>query len=169
MKSLSLLSFVLFFSINAFAQSKFENTKPMTIPFTDVYTVVMTKDLTACREFYTKWLGFQPVFESTWFLMLVSQGERPFTIAFMHENHPSTPPDLPAFDAKAGAFLTLQVEDAKSVYEQLKKAGLSIHYPLKDEAWGQRRFSLLDPNGLFIDVVQQIEPAPGFWDKYIKP
>lgn len=140
----------------------------MTVQFADVYTVTMTKDLAACRDFYTKWFGFQPVFESTWFLMLVSQGERPFTIAFMHEDHPSTPPVLPAFNAKAGAFLTFQVEDSKAVYEQLKKDGMPIHYPLKDEAWGQRRFSVIDPNGLFIDVVQQIEPKAGFWDAYMK-
>lgn len=139
------------------------------MPFEDVYTVVLTEDLSACREFYTKWFGFEPTFESTWFLMLASSGERPFTIAFMHESHPSTPPDLPVFTNKSGAFLTLQVEDAKKIYEQLKKVEMPIHYALKDEDWGQRRFSVLDPNGLFIDIVQQIEPKAGFWDKYMKP
>lgn len=168
MRQLMLFSFVLFFNLNTFAQSKTENSKPMEIQFADVYTVIMTKDLAACREFYTKWFGFQPVFESTWFLMLVSQGERPFTIAFMHENHPSTPPSLPSFTKKDGAFLTFQVEDSKAIYEQLEKAGMPMHYALKEEPWGQRRFSVIDPNGLFIDVVQQIEPQAGFWDKYMK-
>lgn len=163
------MSYLLIFSVfSTFAQSSTQIKKPMSVNFADIYTVIMTKDLNACRQFYTQWFGFEPAFESTWFLMLVSQGERPFTIAFMHESHPSTPPSLPVFNAQAGAFLTLQVEDGKAVYEQLKEAGMPIHYHLKDEAWGQRRFSVVDPNGLFIDIVQQIEPAPGFWDKYLK-
>lgn len=140
----------------------------MKVEFSAIYTVLMTNDLSACHDFYTKWFGFEPVFESTWFLMLVSQGERPFTIAFMDEQHPSTPPSLPIFTNQAGAFLTLQVEDVKTVYDQVKQAGMPIHYHLKEEAWGQRRFSVIDPNGLFIDIVEQIEPAAEFWDKYMK-
>lgn len=139
----------------------------MSIAFADVYPVIMTKDLAACRAFYTQSFGFTPVFESTWFLMLVSAGERPFTLAFMHEKHPSSPPTLPVFTKKAGAFLTFQVEDAQAVYAQLQQAGMPIHYHLQDEPWGQRRFSVLDPNGLFIDIVQQIEPAAGFWEPYL--
>ena len=69
-------------------------------------------------------------------------------------------------NSKAGVFLTLQVEDAKAFYEKLQKAGIKIYYPLKDEAWGQRRFGVIDPNGMYIDIVQQIEPEKGFWEKY---
>ena len=25
-----------------------------------------------------------------------------------------------------------------------------------------------DPSGILVDVVEQIEPAPGFWDKYMQ-
>ena len=34
------------------------------------------------------------------------------------------------------------------------------------EPFGQRRFGLFDPAGVWIDVVQQIEPAAGFWERY---
>lgn len=36
-----------------------------------------------------------------------------------------------------------------------------------DGSWGQRRFVVEDPSGIQIDVVEQIEPAPGFWDPYV--
>jgi hypothetical protein len=26
---------------------------------------------------------------------------------------------------------------------------------------------LTDPNGLYIDIVQQVEPAAGYWEKYM--
>ncbi|HEX7813285.1 MAG TPA: hypothetical protein VF460_15370 [Burkholderiales bacterium] len=42
-------------------------------------------------------------------------------------------------------------------------------YPLRDEAWGQRRCGLFDPSGLWVDVVQQIEPARGYLEKSMKP
>ena len=43
---------------------------------------------------------------------------------------------------------------------------VDIHYPLTDEPWGQRRFGLVDPNGMYVDVVEQTEPQPGFWERY---
>jgi hypothetical protein len=44
---------------------------------------------------------------------------------------------------------------------------LPIAHPLTDEPFGQRRFGFLDPSGLWVDVVEQIEPASGFWDRYM--
>ena len=45
--------------------------------------------------------------------------------------------------------------------------GLEVALSLRDEPFGQRRFGLLDPAGIWIDVVEQIEPAAGWWDKYL--
>lgn len=53
-------------------------------------------------------------------------------------------------------------------YLLTKKQGVKIDYQLKDEAWGQRRFGVIDPNGLWVDVVQQIEPQADFWPQYMK-
>jgi uncharacterized glyoxalase superfamily protein PhnB len=68
-----------------------------------------------------------------------------------------------------GVFLTLQVADAAAEFQRLAAAGVRIAWPLRDEAWGQRRFGLVDPAGMWVDVVQQIDPAPGYWDAYMKP
>ena len=32
--------------------------------------------------------------------------------------------------------------------------------------WGQRRFAVYDPSGTWVDVIEQIDPEPGFWEKY---
>lgn len=61
----------------------------------------------------------------------------------------------------------VQVEDAAAEFERLKREGLLFAYSLRDEPWGQRRFGLYDPSGTWVDVIQQIEPAPGFWDNYL--
>lgn len=139
--------------------------KETAMKYQDIYPVFVTKDLRASKAFYGKWFDLQPAFESSFFILLISSdGSR--SIGFLGEEHPSSPPSNPAMNAQAGVFLTLQVEDAKAEYERLKKAGLNMHYELKDEPWGQRRFGVIDPNGMYVDVVQQIEPVAGFWEKY---
>jgi catechol 2,3-dioxygenase-like lactoylglutathione lyase family enzyme len=130
------------------------------------YPIVVTERLADCREFYTRRLGFEIVFEATWFVYLQAPGGA-HGIAFMAPDHPSRPPGPETFSGH-GMFLTLQVADAAAEFERLSKAGVTIAYPLRDEAWGQRRFGVVDPAGLWLDVVQHIEPQPGFWDPYIR-
>ncbi|MFZ6014127.1 MAG: VOC family protein [Bacteroidota bacterium] len=136
------------------------------IEYQDVYSIYITKDLKTSKEFYVKWLDFDVVFEASWFVYMQSKGDHKLTFALIDENHPSTPPAYGAFD-KRGSFLTLQVQDAAAVYQKLKDKKAPITYHLKKEAWGQLRFGLTDPNGLYIDIVEQIEPAKGYWEKYL--
>lgn len=134
--------------------------------YEDAYSVYITKDLKASKTFYTTWLDFDVVFEASWFVFFQSRGDHKISFALMDETHPSAPPSYGAFDA-CGSFLTLQVKDATKAYEELKKRKAPITYPLKTEEWGQIRFGLTDPNGLYIDIVQQVEPAQGYWERYM--
>ncbi len=133
----------------------------------DTYPVVVTAGLGECRDFYVRWFGFDVVFEASWFVLLTHPGERAASIAFMHPSHPSSPPSPGAFRGD-GAFLTLQVEDATAEYERVIADGLRCDLALTDEPWGQRRFGVVDPAGMWIDVVEQIEPKDGWWDPYVR-
>lgn len=128
--------------------------------------VVAPGKLSACRDFYTGLLGFDIVFEASWFVYLNTAGENPQGIAFMASDHPSHPPGPETFGGN-GVFFTIQVADAAAEYERLKDFGASFAYAIQDEAWGQRRFALIDPAGTWVDIVEQIDPEPGFWDPYI--
>lgn len=132
----------------------------------DLYTVIVTDRRAECRDFYVRWFDFEVVFEASWFVYLASKGDHAFGIAFMSPDHPSTPPGPERFSGQ-GVFLTLQVADAAAEHARLAAAGAPVVHALHDEAWGQRRFALQDPAGTFVDVVEQIEPAPGFWDPYL--
>lgn len=133
----------------------------------ELYTVFITTDIKKSKEFYEKWFGFTSLFESSWFILLQSPGKKSFPLAFMNEEHPSSPPVPKAMNGN-GAFITLQVEDAKKVYDAMAKAGMKISYHLKDEDWGQRRFAVVDPNGMHVDIVEQTTPKEGFWDQYMQ-
>ncbi len=161
---IALVAFFTTYETQAQSNTNSDNMKNE-MKYQDIYPVFVTKDLKAAKEFYEKWFNLKPVFESGFFILLVSEGNSR-SIGFLSEVHPSSPPSSPAMNAQAGVFLTMQVEDAKAEFDRLKKAGLKISYELKDEPWGQRRFGVIDPNGMYIDIVQQIEPEKGFWEKY---
>jgi uncharacterized glyoxalase superfamily protein PhnB len=133
--------------------------------FVDRYPIIVTPKMKECAAFYMRHLGFTVAFESTWFTLLYGEGETA-SIAFMSPDHPSAPPGPEAFGGK-GMCLELQVEDARAAHDEAKERGLPIRYPLTDEPFGQRRFGFFDPSGLWVDVVEQIESAKGFWDRYL--
>lgn len=133
----------------------------------DVYPVIISRKLEETVNFYVERFNFNKIFESTFFVLLQSDGDRPFSIAFMEEVHPTAPPSPGVFSG-AGFFLTIQVADAQRCYEALKNDGFDIPYTIADEPWGQKRFGLTDPNGIWVDVVQQTTPQEGYWDKYVR-
>jgi catechol 2,3-dioxygenase-like lactoylglutathione lyase family enzyme len=134
--------------------------------YEDAYPVVFVRDIATTTEFYAHTLGLDVLFQSDFFVLLALPGEARGAVAFVLEDHPTGPPDGPAIMPGGSALLTLQVADAAEAYEQLMRGGTVIEHQLRDEPWGQRRFGLLDPNGLYLDVVEQIEPVPDFWPRY---
>lgn len=130
------------------------------------YPIVVTPKLAECRDFYRRWFAFEVVFEASWFVLLVSSEGVSANLAFMHPDHPSSPPGPETFDGK-GMCLEFEVSDAKAEHERFVKDGAVIGHALREEPFGQRRFGLFDPAGVWIDVVEQIEPAAGWWDKYL--
>lgn len=135
----------------------------------DLYPLITTRALFEARDFYATHFGFDVAFEASWFVYLAGKpdGEsRGATLAFMHPDHPSNPPGPESFDGR-GMIVTIEVADAAAAFGRLSSAGAPIVHPMTDEAWGQRRFMTRDPAGVLVDVVQQIEPAAGFWDRYL--
>jgi catechol 2,3-dioxygenase-like lactoylglutathione lyase family enzyme len=132
----------------------------------DFYPIVVTEHLRPCRDFYRAWFGMEVAFEASWFVLLAMDEGHPASLAFMHPNHPSAPPGPEPFNGK-GICLEFQVADASAEYERLVREGAPIALTLRAERFGQRRFGLFDPAGVWIDVVEQIEPVAGWWDKYL--
>ena len=134
----------------------------------DLYPLITTPALFEARDFYRRHFGFQVAFEASWFVYLVGPGEpetRGAVVALMHPDHPSVPPGPESFNG-LGMILTIEVSDATILHDRLSADGATIVHPLTDEAWGQRRFMTRDPAGVLVDVVQQIDPEAGFWERY---
>lgn len=119
--------------------------------FRDRYPIVVTDRRDACRDFWVRHLGFVVAFENDWFLYLAAEGA---TIAFMAPDHPSSPPGPEQYTA--GISMELEVDDADAALAEFRATGREPDYPLTDEPFGQRRFSVRDPSGLWINIVQQL-------------
>ncbi|MHA6289279.1 VOC family protein [Maricaulis sp. CAU 1757] len=130
----------------------------------DSYPLVVTPDKTACRDFWTGLMDFQVGFDSSWFVWL-HNAEQTASLAFMTPDHPSAPPGAETFSG-LGMTWEVQVEDAEAAYEKLLQRQVPISYDLRDEPFGQKRFGFHDPSGLWVDIVEQIAPADGYWDRY---
>ena len=133
----------------------------------DTYPLVTVTGLEESRDFFVKFFGMSLVFEASWVVMLARTEGGPIVLGLMTADHPSNPPG-PEIFAGRGMILTLQVEDASKAFADVQKLGASVTYGLKAEPRGQRRFMVRDPSGLLVDVVEQIDPAPGFWEKYMR-
>ncbi len=131
---------------------------------TDTYPLVTVSRLTESRDFFVRHFGMAVLFEATWVVML-SAGGGAIAFGLMTRDHPSTPPGPETFNGQ-GMIVTVQVDDATETYKRAKKQGVPITHPLTDEPWGQRRSMTRDPSGISVDVVEQIEPAADFWEKY---
>lgn len=130
------------------------------------YPLITTPHVAACRDFHVRHFGFDVAFEATWFVLLTRPAdEGVVSLAFMTPDHPSRPPGPETFSGQ-GLLLTLQTDDAAAEAARLQAAGVEIVHPLTQEPWGQLRFQVRDPSGLVLDVVEQVAPEEGFWERY---
>lgn len=113
---------------------------------------VVTKDLTASRDFYVNHLGFQPVFVSDWYIHLANG---PVQIGLMKEGVEHQPSGLQAAN-NGGVWFSFDVADVDAEYRRLAAAGARIDGEPKDEKWGERHFVVWDPNGLAINISMAI-------------
>ena len=116
--------------------------------------------LAESKSFYVSLFGFVPVFEIDWYIQLRAPNDENVQIAFVARNHASVPQ---AFQCSPqGVVVTIEATDAAALYEEAGRQNRKIVLDLRDEAWGQRHFMTVDPNGLLVDVVQTIPPSPEF-------
>lgn len=114
---------------------------------------IVTNKLSESKAFYTDILGFGVTFENEFYLLMHTPNHEA-EISFLLPNHPSQQPLFHKPFLGDGMYLTIEVENVDSRYEELKKKGVAIKIDLRDEPWGDRHFAIQDPNGVGIDIVQ---------------
>jgi catechol 2,3-dioxygenase-like lactoylglutathione lyase family enzyme len=96
-----------------------------------------------CRTFYVELLGFEVVMDVGWIMTFVSPANPTAQISVLRSD--ATAPVVP--------HLSVEVADVDAVHAEAVRRGLEIVYPLTDESWGVRRFFVIDPNRVVLNVM----------------
>lgn len=112
---------------------------------------ICTDKMEETRDFYMALLGFVVGFEHEgWYIQLASPTHPLLQVGIMRRDHEFTPK---AFRHPAqGVILSVQVEDVDAAYSAVRQRGLRIAHELRDESFGMRRFMVVDPNGLLVNL-----------------
>ena len=133
---------------------------------TSFYPVVCTDRIEESRAFYEGLFGFEPTFESDWYISLRRPEPPYYELALLDSTHPSIPGAyrLPV----AGLLLNFEVYDVDAEHDRLvRKAGLEELVPLRTEDFGQRHFIVAAPDGVLIDVITPTPPTEAFAAQYV--
>lgn len=135
---------------------------------TSFYPVIGTDDVGASSAFYRTHFGFEPTFESDWYVSLRHPEPPNPELALLDHRHETVPEAYrrPA----AGVLLNFEVADVDAEYDRLVRgAGLVPVLDLRSEDFGQRHFIVPDPGGVLIDVITPIEPTGVFAAQFTTP
>jgi catechol 2,3-dioxygenase-like lactoylglutathione lyase family enzyme len=104
---------------------------------------VQSDRLDESRSFYVELLGLEVAMDMGWIMTLVSSTNPTAQMSILRSD--ATAPVVPQ--------LTVEVADVDAVHAEAVRRRLEIVYPLSDESWGVRRFFVLDPNGVVLNVM----------------
>jgi catechol 2,3-dioxygenase-like lactoylglutathione lyase family enzyme len=109
---------------------------------------ILCERLEESREFYTGLLGFRVAMDMGWIVTLVSPSNPTAQI-----NLGRREPSAEATGPLNAIGISIEVENVDEVHAKAVERGVTISYPLTDEPWGVRRFFMVDPNGVTLNVM----------------
>ena len=125
-----------------------------------VFPVVCSDDLDACRDFYSRLLDLDVVFECGWYTALRSSTDPSQQMAFVLTGHESVP--TPYSVPVAGTVVTVEVESVDVVHDRAVDLGIEVIFEPRDEDFGQRHVMIRDPNAILVDIIEWIRPSRAF-------
>lgn len=117
---------------------------------TNMYPGIITSRLAETKAFYMGKLGFEVRFENEWFVLLHRDNRE---IGFLLPEQPGQAPIFRKAFRGEGVWITIEVPDVDAEYARVRALGVPIEVEIRDEPWGERHFSLKDPNGIGVDIV----------------
>lgn len=119
----------------------------------------MSSDPLAAAQWFVDHFGFTINLDIGWYINTQVERHGNISLDFVQRDHGSTPEILRAKQV-AGTLLAFVVDDVDDEEQRLRAAGLQMVLPLVSEPWGQRRFQVMGPDGLVVEVLQTVEPSP---------
>lgn len=126
-----------------------------------ISTCITTEKVAESRDFYVMHFNAKVTFDCGWYVNL-QFGRKTTTMQFM------APQPGQSLCNTAGLTYNFEVKDVDAEYADLTSAGLQPVMPLADHPWGDRGFSVLDPNGITLYIYSEREPDETFKQFYVE-
>lgn len=114
---------------------------------------ILTEQLAASADFYTRYFDFEIDFDSDWFIHLISK-KNSLEIGLINPNSDVVPNEVST--TAGGHYLTLVIDDVDALYSKLKADGVRVLQAPHDTFYGQRRLLIQDMSNVVIDVSSPI-------------
>jgi len=108
---------------------------------------IISDQLEKSRDFYLDVLGFEVAMDMGWIVTLTSPDEPAAQISLFPFAE-----DMPLMPS-----VTVEVDDVDKAHDAVTLAGYEVVYPMTDEEWGVRRFFVLDPGGVVVNVMSHLD------------
>lgn len=106
---------------------------------------LVSSDMEASRAFYVDFLGFKVVMDLGWI------------VTYASPTNPTAQISISPGDALGGQqmrpYLSIEVDDVDAVHAAALARGYDVVHPLTDEPWGVRRFFVVEPGGLVLNIL----------------
>ena len=121
------------------------------------YPLFVTNNLSDLKDYYSENFGFEAVFFEPNFYLHLLHSESGQQLGFLMPDHPSQPAFLHSATSNIGSIITFEVPSAKDAWQIAKDTGLNIVLDYTEESWGQNHLLVRDPQGLMIDLVENVQ------------
>ena len=119
------------------------------------YPIICSEKFEQTVAFYEDHLGFTPDFEMKNFVILKRDDYDGMYIAVIDSNHEALPAEYKR--PVQGMLLNYPVESVVKFYDYAYHEGLKLLSEPKDMACGRKHFYIEDPNGILIDIAENID------------
>jgi predicted enzyme related to lactoylglutathione lyase len=117
-------------------------------------TEVYTSKVRESRDFYSKYFNFITKLETDGFVILQHKVHTAYEILFCVPNSPFVNEIFRPEYTGQGIIFQMEVEDIEKEYDRIKDMGVPIVLDLVSGSVNGKHFTIKDPNGILIDVVQ---------------
>lgn len=121
------------------------------------YPIIIAKNIVETINFYEDHFGFIPELEMDCFAVLRHEKYKDMRLGIIKEGH-SGLPDTHKKVTTQGLLLNFPVKRVNDVYKDMYMEGLDILGKPAIASCGRRHFMVSDPNGVLIDVMEEVDP-----------
>ena len=117
-------------------------------------TEIYTQKVRESKEFYCQHFNFKVKFEMSGYVIIQHREHTAYELLFCVPNSPFVNKIFQAEFHSKGMIFQMEVENVVSEYERIRQSDIPVIIGLVSEPVNGEHFTIIDPNGIYIDIVE---------------